>query len=99
MVCLHGRELVSSIAYRCTTPTCCEARRGRRQTAEAADRLTLCGRSFALEGSVQIGYWRFWPRWTVGQIHRELTEERHLPISKRAVAYLVGRFLVLLRCT
>jgi hypothetical protein len=68
-------------------------------TAQAADRLTLRGSSFALEVVVQIGYWRFWQRWTIGQIHEVLTQERHLPISKREVLYLVGVFLVLLRCT
>jgi hypothetical protein len=99
VVFLQGRERVSSIAYRCANPRCREARRGRVHTSEAADRLTLRGSSFALEVSVQIGYWRFWQRWTVAQIHRVLTEERHLPISKREVLYLVGVFLVLLRCT
>ena len=99
IVFLHGRELVSSIAYRCINPTCREARRRRVYTSEAADRLTLRGSSFAVEVIVQIGYWRFWQRWTVAQIHAVLTQERHLPISEREVLYLVGVFLVLLRCT
>jgi hypothetical protein len=99
IVFLQGRELVSSIAYRCTNPTCSEARRRRLHTSKAADRVTLRGSSFAVEVIVQIGYWRFWQRWTVAQIHEVLTHERHLPISKREVAYLVGVFLVLLRCT
>jgi len=68
-------------------------------TSPTADRLTLRGSSFALEVIVQIGYWRFWQRWTIAQIHDALTHERHLPISKREVLYLVGMFLVLLRCT
>ena len=68
-------------------------------TSQVADRLTLRGSSFALEVIVQMGYWRFWQRWTVAQIHRVLTEERQLPISKREVLYLGGVFLALLRCT
>jgi hypothetical protein len=61
--------------------------------------LTLRGSSFALEVIVQIGYGRFWKRWTVAQIHEVLTQERHLPISEREVLYLIGVLLVLLRCT
>jgi hypothetical protein len=64
-----------------------------------AQALTVRGSSFALEVIAQIGYWRFWKRWTVTQIHEGLTEERHLPISEREVLYLIGVFLVLLRCT
>jgi hypothetical protein len=96
---LRGRELVSSIADRCANSTCRAARRGQVHTSEAANRLTLRGSSFAVEVIVQIGYWRFWQRWTVAQIHEVLTHDRHVPISKREVAYLVGVFLVLLRCT
>ena len=99
VVFLHGREWVVHLAYRCSNPRCREARRGRMHTSPGADRLTLRGSSFALEVIVQIGYWRFWQRWTVAQMHEVLTHERHLPISKREVAYLVGVFLVLLRCT
>jgi hypothetical protein len=61
--------------------------------------LTIRGSSFALEVIAQIGYWRFWKRWTVTQIHAVLTQERHLPISERQVLYLIGVFLVLFRCT
>ena len=68
-------------------------------TSPAAERLTLRGSSFALEVIVQIGYWRFWKRWTITQIHESLTLERALPISEREVLYLVGVFLVLLHCT
>ena len=99
VVFLHGREWVVHLVYRCTNPRCREARRGRVHTSLVADRLTLRGSSFALEVIVQIGYWRFWQRWTVAQIHEVLTHERQVPISKREVAYLVGEFLVLLRCT
>ena len=48
---------------------------------------------------VPMGYWRFWKRWTVAQIHEVLTPERRLPISEREILYLIGVFLVLLRCT
>lgn len=99
VVFLHGRELVSSIGYRCSNPNCRDAQRGRLHTSQAAQRVTLRGSSFALEVIVQIGYWRFWKRWTVAQIHVVLTEERHVPISEREVLYLLGVFLVLLRCT
>lgn len=99
VVFLTGRELVSSIGYRCANPHCRDVQRGRLHTSLAAERLTLRGSSFALEVIVQIGYWRFWKRWTVVQIHAVLTEERHLPISEREVLYLIGVFLVLLRCT
>ena len=69
------------------------------RTSPAAERLTLRGSSFALEVIVQIGYWRFWKRWTITQIHESLTLDRALPISEREVLYLVGVFLVLLRST
>jgi len=61
--------------------------------------LTVRGSSFALEVIVQIGYWRFWQRWSVTQSHEVLTQERYLPISEREVLYLIGVVLVLLRCT
>ena len=99
VVFLSGRELVSSIGYRCPNPDCLDAQRGRMHTSPTAERLTLRGSSFALEVIVQIGYWRFWKRWTVVQIHAVLTDERHLPISEREVLHLIGVFLVLLRCT
>jgi hypothetical protein len=67
--------------------------------SRAADTLTVRGSSFALEVVVQIGFGRFWRRWTVAQIQEVLTQERHLPISEREVLYLMGVFLVLLRCT
>jgi len=92
-----GRYLVVSLGYRCPNPKC------RRQTrvyeSQAARRLTVRGSSFALEVIVQIGYWRFWKRWTVVQIHELLTQAHHLPISEREVLYLIEVFLVLLRCT
>ena len=65
VVFLTGRELVSSIGHRCATPNCRDVQRGRLHTSLAAERLTLRGSSFALEVIVQIGYWRFWKRWTV----------------------------------
>jgi hypothetical protein len=98
VVFLRGRELGSSMGYRCPNPVCLDAQRGRVHTALAAERLTLRGSSFALEVMVQIGYWRCWNRWTVVQIHAVLTAERHLPISEREGLYLLGVFLVLLRC-
>ena len=96
VVLLTGRSLVINLGYHCPHPHCT----GHDQiyTSEAARRLTLRGSSFALEVIVQIGYWRFWRRWTVTQIHEGLTQERHLPISEREVLYLIGVFLVLLRC-
>ncbi len=99
VVFLSGRALVVSIGYHCTNPDCPDAQRGRMHTSSAAERLTLRGSSFALEVIVQIGYWRFWKRWTITQIHETLTRERRLLISEREVLYLVGVFLVLLRCT
>jgi hypothetical protein len=97
VVFLTSRLLVINLGYQCPTPRCA----GQEQiyTSEAARRLTLRGSSFALEVIVQIGYWRFWQRWTAAQIHEVLTQERHLPISEREVLYLIGVFLVLLRCT
>jgi hypothetical protein len=67
-------------------------------TASAADRVPLRGSSFALEVIVQMGYGRFWNRWTVAPIHTVLTAERHLPISEREGRYGIGGFLGLLRC-
>jgi hypothetical protein len=99
VVFLSGRELVTSVGYRCANPNCRDAQRGQMHTSSAAEQVTLRGSSFALEVIVQIGYWRFWKRWTVAQIHAVLTAERHLPISEREVLYLIGVFLVLLRCT
>jgi Transposase, Mutator family len=97
VVFLEGRYLVVSMGYSCQNPKCTQY--GRVYASQAAQRLTLRGSSFALEVTVQIGYWRFWRRWTVTQIHEALTQERGLPISEREVLYLSGVFLVLLRCT
>jgi len=97
VVFLDGRYLVVSMGYRCPHPKC--AGHKRVYDSSAARRLTVRGSSFALEVIVQIGYWRFWKRWTVTQIHEMLTQERHLPISEREVLYVIGVFLVLLRCT
>ena len=97
VVFLTGRSLVVNLGYRCPNARCIW--RSRVYTSQAARRLTVRGRSFALEVIVQVGYWRFWKRWTVGQIHEVLTQDRHLLISERAVLYLLGVFLVLLRCT
>jgi hypothetical protein len=92
-----GRYLVVSMGYHCPYPKC--AGYGRVYASQVARRLTVRGSSFALEVIAQLGYWRFWKRWTVAQIHDVLTQERHLPISEREVLYLIGVFLVLLRCT
>ena len=97
LVFLSGRYLVVSLGYRCPNLKC--AWRNRVYVSQVARRLTVRGSSFALEVIVQIGYWRFWKRWTVAQIHEVLTQERRVPISEREVLYLVGVFLVLLRCT
>jgi hypothetical protein len=97
IVFLSGRDLVVSMGYHCPNSQCAGHRRV--SASQAARRLTVRGSSFALEVVVQIGYWRFWQRWTVAQIHQVLTQERHLPISRRQVLNLIGVFLVLLRCT
>jgi hypothetical protein len=97
VVFLTGRFLVINLGYHCPNPRCAGYEQS--YTSAAARRLTLRGSSFALEVIVQIGYWRFWQRWTVTQIHAVLTQERHLPISEREVLYLIGVFLVLLRDT
>jgi hypothetical protein len=97
VVFLDGRYLVVSMGYRCPQLKC--AGHKRVYASQAARCLTVRGSSFALEVIAQIGYWRFWRRWTVAQIHEVLTQERHLPISEREVLYLIGIFLVLLRCT
>ncbi len=99
MVFLKGRYLVISVGYWCRNPKCPVAKQKRKFASQAARALTVRGSSFALEVIVQIGYCRFWKRWTVTQIHEGLTQERHLPISEREVLYLIGVFLVLLRCT
>jgi hypothetical protein len=69
IVFLSGRELVISLAYRCRNHQCREARRGRMHTSHTAARLTLRGSSFALEVIAQIGYWRFWQRWTLNALN------------------------------
>lgn len=94
---LQGREWVVNWGYRCSNPDCDEPHRV--YASLAARRLTIRGSSFALEVIVQIGYWRFWKRWTVTQIHEVLTQEHQMLISEREVLYLIGVFLVLLRCT
>jgi hypothetical protein len=99
IVFLKGRYLVTSVGYWCRTPKCPQAKRKQMFVSQEAQALTVRGSSFALEVIVQIGYWRFWKRGTVTQIHEVLTQERHLPISEREVLYLIGIFLVLLRCT
>jgi hypothetical protein len=96
---LSGRYLIVSVGYVCRNPRCLYAQQKRMFASRAADTLTVRGSSFALEVVVQIGFWRFWRRWTVAQIHEVLTQERHLLISEREVLYLMGVFLVLLRCT
>jgi hypothetical protein len=98
MVCVSGRYLVISIGYWCRHPTCPYAKQKPMFASQEAEALTVRGSSFALEVIVQIGYWRFWQRWTVTQIHEVLTPERYLPISEREGLYLIGVFLVLLRC-
>ena len=55
------------MGYSCPNPQC--AWRGRVYASPVARRLTVRGSSFALEVITQIGYWRFWKRWTVAQIH------------------------------
>jgi hypothetical protein len=97
VIFLNGRCQVVSVGYWCSNPKCRQA--GRLYVSQAAQRLTVRGSSFALEVIVQIGYWRFWKRWTVVQIHEMLTQTHHLPISEREVLYLIDVFLVLLRCT
>jgi len=97
VIFLNGRCQVVSVGYRCSNSQCRQA--GRMYVSQAAQRLTVRGSSFALEVIVQIGYWRFWKRWTVLQIHEMLTQTHHLPISEREVLYLIDVFLVLLRCT
>lgn len=99
IVFLQGRQLVISVGYWRRNPKCPVAKQEQKFTSQAARALTVRGSSFALEMIVQIGYWRFWKRWTVTQIHEVLTQERQLPISEREVLYLIGVFLVLLRCT
>ena len=99
IVFLSGRSLVISVGYWCCNPKCLYATQQRMFASQAANALTLRGSSFALEVIVQIGYWRFWTRCTVAQIHEVLTHERHVPISEREVLYLIGVFLVLLCCT
>lgn len=97
VVFLDGRYLVVSMGYRCPQLKCGGHKRV--YASQAARHLTVRGSSFALEVIVPLGYWRFWKRWTVTQIHEVLTQERHLPISEREILYLIGIFLVLLRCT
>jgi hypothetical protein len=99
IVFLSGRYLVTSVGSGCCNPKCRAAKQKRIFALQAAEALTLRGSSFALEVIVQIGYWRFWKRWTVAQIHEVLTQDHHLPISEREVLYLIGVFLVMLRCT
>ena len=99
VVCLSGRYMIISVGFVCRNPNCRDAKQKRLFASQVADTLTLRGSSFALEVIVQIGFWRFWRHWTVTQIHEALTQERHLPISEREVLYLIGVFLVLLRCT
>lgn len=99
IVFLKGRYHVISVGYQCRNPKCREAKRQRLFAWQEAQALTVRGSSFALEVIVQIGYWRFWKRWTVTEIHEVLTQEHHLPISEREGLYLIGVFLVLLRCT
>jgi hypothetical protein len=99
IVFLSGRYLVISVGYWCRNPQCHEAKQKRPFASQVAEALTLRGSSFALEVIVQIGYWRFWKRWTVAQIHEVLTQDHHLPIAEREVLYLIGVFLVLLCCT
>ncbi len=96
MVFLNGRAWVVNLGYCCPNPRC---KNQQVYTSQVAQHLTVRGNSFALEVIVQIGYWRFWNRWTVVQIHELLTQVHHLLISEREVLYLIEVFLVSLRCT
>lgn len=99
IVFLSGRYQVINVGYHCVNARCGMARTRRVYTSQVAERLTLRGSSFALEVIVQIGVWRFGQHWTITQIHHELTQAYHLPISEREVLYLIEVFLVLNRST
>ena len=99
IVFLKGRELVISVGYWCRNPKCPNAKGKWKFESQAARALTVRGSSFALEVIAQIGYWRFWKRWTVAQIQEVLTQERRLPICVCEVLNLIGVFLVLMRST
>lgn len=83
IVCLCSREWVVNWGDRCSNPDCDE--QNQVYASQTARCLTIRGSSFALEVIVQIGYWRFWKRWTVTQIHEVLTQERPMLISEREV--------------
>jgi len=98
MVFLSGRSLVIRVGCLCRNPQCQEAKHKRLFASQAAEALTLRGSSFALEVSVQIGDWRCGKRWTVAQIHEVLPQDHPLLSSEREGLYLIGVFLVRLRC-
>jgi hypothetical protein len=93
-----GRYLVISVGYWCRNPQCRGAKQERRFVWQPAEALTLRGSSLALGVSVPSGSRRFGPRRAVAQIPEVLTPDRHLLSSERAVLYLRGVCLVLLRC-
>lgn len=90
-----GIRVVTSWAYRCSQVDCSGAMTLYRSTQ--AERLHLRKRRFSRELIVRIGYQHFWQHQTMYEIHGWLTNDLHLSISEREVAYIFVDFLALLR--
>jgi hypothetical protein len=95
LVTLQGRVHVFSQGYICPCPSCPQA--GTLYRSAEAEQVALKGSSFGLDLLVQIGDWHFWEHQPLDELHRRLAQDRHLPISRRQVAYRLGDFLALLR--
>jgi len=95
LVLCDGPVHVTSWGYRCPNPDCSAVDVVYRSTD--AEQLHLTKHQFGRDVIVQVGYWRFWQHMTVTEIHEQLTEVLHLPVSARQILDLLADFLALLR--
>jgi len=89
-----GAKMLVSWAYRCPGVTC----PGSKDVFKSlkAEAVQLKYRRFSRELVVRIGYQHFWQHQTMYEIHDWLTNDLHLGISEREVAYIFVDFLALL---
>jgi len=91
----NGDRMVTSWVYRCAETDCPNAMKDFRSAK--AEKLHLRQHRFSRELIVRIGYQHFWQHQTMYEIHGWLTNDLHLRLSEREVAYIFVDFLALLR--
>lgn len=90
----EGDRTVTSWVYRCTRVDCPNETKDYRSAK--AEKLHLRQHRFSRELIVRIGHQHFWQHQTMYEIHDWLTNDLHLSISEREVAYVFVDFLALL---